>query len=424
MVLGCMRMRKLGYGQSVMFFGPTEVDSQIRKAGRLGHADHVDTLDVLRWAMLETCNDLIHHTPHWAHQGIQYKRKAEAERRYIETGNITLLEEGWTELESRTLEEMYGISNNSSPSTESLTSVVRSVPILDERLEQLGVQSLERSSVREDEEREASREIERQPQIERPPKSQPALHSIHPELIALVNTGSIPRGSSCFVPLSRLLEASHPQSRASWSSNLLATPDFCQTLANSPSTYLTEYMRPVNWVLSLRGGALIAMSPHEVNELIPQIRLSTAVRLHIYSPRVTQSMRSFSDLKFYSITGSSVLTMPSPSPLIQMQLNLWAGQLYLKSYDEYCWMCAFLGVYMEAENYEAEDIKIQSDGFVMPEDRQVLSRYRPEYALCGFSDSPVNMLRELIGRRRKGMEYTRTHIGNILYARKLTPSDF
>ncbi|KAF8602020.1 hypothetical protein BDV93DRAFT_584535 [Ceratobasidium sp. AG-I] len=421
---GCMRMRKLGHGQSVMFFAPAEVDGQIRKAGRLEPTDLVGTVDVLRWAMLETCHDLIHHIPHWAHQGAQYERRARAERGYIETRDISGLADGWTVPESRSLEEMYGISDYPSQSSEVLTNIVHGMPILNETLNLLGVQSLEYSSSREDEEREASREIERQPQIERLPKSKPAPHSIHPELCAFVNTGSIPHGSSCFAPLSRLPEAFHSQSPNAWSSNLLATADFGRTLANSTSDQLIDYMRPLNWVLYSRKGAIVAVSPYEVDALLPQIRLSTFVRLHVYSPRVTQAMRSFSDLQFYSVPSPSALNLPSPPPLVQMQLNLWAGQLYLKSYDEYCWLCAFLGIFMDTDGYEAEAVEVQSDGFVMPEDRQVLSGYRPEYALCRFPQSPVTMLRELIGRRRKGMEYARTHIGHILYARKLTPDDF
>lgn len=417
-------MRKLGHGQSVMFLAPADIDSQIRRAGRLGDTERVGASDILRWAMLETCSDLEHHISHWAEQGVEYKRRTEAEQKYTEAKDISVLKLGCTTPESRPLEEMYGMSHPKSQASGSLIAIARDIPSLCERLDLLGVWSLGDSSTEEEQEREANREIEREPQIERLPKPAPAVHSIHQDLSTFILTGSAPYGSSCLLPLFHPLSACHSQSLSAWSIILLATADFCQTLTSLAPDQLSDYMRPLNWVLSSRNGTLVALSPYEVNSLLPQIRASNAVRLHVYAPRVTQSMRSFSDLQFYSIPSGPTLNWSIPSPLIQMQLNLWAGQLYLKSYDEYCWFCAFLGIYMDPDSDGAENIDIQSDGFVMPENRLALASYRPEYALCRFSSSPVNMLRELVGRRRKGMDYMRTHLGQVLYARKVTPNDF
>ncbi|CUA77983.1 RNA replication protein [Rhizoctonia solani] len=53
---GCMRMRKLGHGQSVVFAAPPEIDAQIRKASPTPIQPDacINTLDILRWAMLKT----------------------------------------------------------------------------------------------------------------------------------------------------------------------------------------------------------------------------------------------------------------------------------------------------------------------------------------------------------------------------------
>ncbi|KAF8601975.1 hypothetical protein BDV93DRAFT_607791 [Ceratobasidium sp. AG-I] len=420
---GCMRMRKLGYGQSVMFFAPAEIDSQIRKAGNLTPTGHVDALDILRWAMLNTCHDLEHHISHWAQQGVEYKRRAEAEQQYLQTKNVSVLKEGWTTPESRPLEEMYGVSSSASPSSGSFTARARGFLDLSDRLDLLGVLSLEDPSMDEEQEREVSHEVERERQIERPPKSQSASHSIHQDLRTFVLTGSIPSYSSCFVSLFHPLQ-SQLQDLSVWSNTLLATADFCKTIANLPSNELNEYMRPLNWLLSGPNGVLMALSPFEVNELLPQIRSSRAVRLHVYAARVTHSMRSFSDLGFYSIPSLPTSSRVTPFPATQMQLNLWAGQLYFEDHQEYLALCAFLGICMDTDSHGGEEIRVQGDGFVLPADRKVLARYRPEYATCGFSSSPVNMLRELTGLRRKGMEYMRTNLGQVLHARKLTQNDF
>ncbi|KAI9569302.1 hypothetical protein HD554DRAFT_2092770, partial [Boletus coccyginus] len=57
-----------------------------------------------------------------------------------------------------------------------------------------------------------------------------------------------------------------------------------------PSTKL----RPVTWVVSGRGAhneVLVILSPYEANHLLPYIRSSDKVRLHLYTPRVAESMK-------------------------------------------------------------------------------------------------------------------------------------
>jgi hypothetical protein len=67
-----MRMRKLGHGQSVLFMAPQEVDRKIREAAGKTSSDVIRSLDILRWAMQETCADIQHHVPHWAQQGVDF----------------------------------------------------------------------------------------------------------------------------------------------------------------------------------------------------------------------------------------------------------------------------------------------------------------------------------------------------------------
>ncbi|CAE6431595.1 unnamed protein product [Rhizoctonia solani] len=109
---GCMRMRKLGHGQSVIFAAPPEIDAQIRNASPspIKPDARIDALDILRWAMLETCKDLKHHVPHWTQQGVEYFRRNLSEKEYEKIDDIATLAEGWTKPESRSLEEMLSKS--------------------------------------------------------------------------------------------------------------------------------------------------------------------------------------------------------------------------------------------------------------------------------------------------------------------------
>ncbi|KAG8733132.1 hypothetical protein FRC11_008540 [Ceratobasidium sp. 423] len=467
----CMRMRKLGHGQSVIFAAPPEIDTQIRNAspnpiepeangatqsqrfqddsetilgrflnliGRLTGSPSesfpksstlsvpsIDALDVLRWAMLETCKDLQHHVSHWAQQGIEFDRRYEAERQYEQTHNISVLQRGWTTPESRPLEEMYGVlSPDVMGNRAGFTQQAFDVPDLRRGLEYLGVKRLEDPSMDEEQEREVNHEVEREQQTQRPPKGQAASHSIHPDVRHFIDSGTISTSSSGILPLFHPFRAFNSQMSSSWSHLLFASADFLQTVSGSPTDRLSEYMRPVNWILTAPGDVRIVLSPHEVNELLPLIRRSSKVRLHVYAPRVSLSMLSFSDLQFFAIPASPRSSTPMGAlSAAQLQVDLFSGQLYFSSYEDYTTLCTTLGLYIPSSDDDSA-VEIGTDGFIKSEHRHHLVHRHPEYSNCDLSVSPIPGLKDLVGRRRKGMKYLLTHTGKVLHARSMTPEDF
>ncbi|KAB5592331.1 kinase-(PK-like) protein [Ceratobasidium theobromae] len=427
---GCMRMRKLGHGQSVMFAAPPEIDRQIRSASpnlkTLGSETRVEVVDVLRWAMLETCKDLGHHVAHWAQQGIDYRRRAEAEQKYEETKNILHLKEDWVLPESRSLEHLYGFPDKKCSSEHSgFSKETLEFAGLRERLRLLGIAKLSDPSIDEEQEREVSHEVERERQVERPDKGDPATHSVHEDIRHFVQTGQLRTQSSGILPLLHPLDSRLPGQFAKWSANLFASTDFFQTIVNLPINLekIGDYMRPINWIVQDANRNCLVLSPFEVNELLPLIRRSRVVQLHVYAPRVTQHMQPFSGFRFYSIP-SQLPTIPHISLRAQLQLDLFAGQLYLNDYDEYVLLCTMLGLYPLADRDSSLGIDFGSDGFINPNDRKKLIIYNPGYAECNFATSPIPVLKDLTGLRRKGMKYLLTHIGRILHSRILTKDDF
>jgi len=163
----------------------------------------------------------------------------------------------------------------------------------------------------------------------------------------------------------------------------------------------------------------VVMSPYEVNLLLQDIRASKFVRLHMYAPRTTQAMEPLDNLTFYC-------TPPLPSGNgppsfevrlnVRSQLNIWAGQLYLDSYETYLRLCLLLGV---SSNEGTAYSSVESDGFV-PSGGRAEEMVRE----CLFDESPLAMLKTLFGLRRKGMSYQQTHMGKILHARLLLEEDF
>jgi hypothetical protein len=198
-------------------------------------------------------------------------------------------------------------------------------------------------------------------------------------------------------------------STTEWSPSPLATADFTTTVFDSDGSRLSDYLRPINWILSSGSGknsAVIVISPFEANELLPIIRKKKKVRLHIYAPRVSFSMRSFSDLTFYSITNSPTNTWSAPAHA-RIELNLFSGQLYFDSREEYERVCGLLALSRAHPGATYSEV----DGFVPPQ-------YRTG-APSPFAESKVKILKKLLGLRRKGMGYYRTHLGQVLNASSL-----
>lgn len=422
-------MRNLGHGQSVIFAAPVEIDRQIRSAAPnpLDPDEQPDTLDVLRWAMLETCKDLQHHVSHWAQQGIEYKRRASAQQLYEATLDISILENGWKTPESRSLKELYAIPSPADTSARGGDFTQRAFGNSDlrQRLTTLGVKMLDDASMEEEQEREVIHEIEQEQQVERPAKGEPAPHALRQDVSYFIQTGAIPSRRIGILPLFYPFSSFGEQALTAWTPKLYASTDFLQTVGHLGPGSISDYMRPVNWIVKGPNGVLVALSPHEVNKLLPTIRQSNIISLHVYAPRVTQSMRSFSNLDFYSIPSRPKLPQPFIPSNTQLQLDLFAGQLYLSSYQDYTRICAVLGLYTFPISFEElTEIQVESDGFVKPEHRVGLVEYYPGYAICKFTTSPIPMLKDLIGQRRRGMKYLRTHMGQILHARNLTQDDF
>ena len=405
-------MRKLGHGHSIMFFAPLEIDRRIRSLASKGASDVIDTTDILQWVIHETCDDIQKRAPHWTQQGMDHSSRYAAWTNFCqdELSSEELLNE-WLQPEAKRLEDLYGPRNpsNSTP----LNADIR------QRCNELGVLSLCDVSMDEEQEREVIHEVERERQVQRPPRVPSATHSIHQAVVDFVKTGIVPTISKAFHPAFETLDATSAASNETriWSPYILATTDFQNTVRSLSKA--DDYLRPVMWVISGKRAdneVLVILSPHEANHLLPDIRSSDKVHLHLYTPRITKSMKPCDDLALYSIpTTPSGWTPPSS---LMDQLNLFSGQVYLKDYNTYIRLCRFLCVY--ARDLQGEvGIEAGCDGFISPNNRP--RRLQNDDT---FQTSPVGSLRKLMGIRRKGMRFAPTHMGKLLDGRLLSEADF
>jgi len=128
------------------------------------------------------------------------------------------------------------------------------------------------------------------------------------------------------------------------------------------------------------------------------------------------SARTLDDLSFCAIP---VVPKYSLNPPFAMLLNLFAGQLYLRSYEEYLSVCRFLGLGFRPSY---EQIQVACDGFISPTSRSEFDAVMERD--CPFTISPVEFVRILIALRRKGQSFQKSHLGRILHGELLAREDF
>jgi hypothetical protein len=147
----------------------------------------------------------------------------------------------------------------------------------------------------------------------------------------------------------------------------------------------------------------------------------------MYAPRVSRSMASLSNLRFHAIP--LLESWVSPPRGVRLQLDVFAGALYFDDWDAYIALGAFLGVHTPGSPvlYGRAEVPRQGDGFVRPEDRgetEKLQQLLVEFGGESFQRSPVDLLRRLVSLRRHGMDFIRTHVGQVLHGRALRDVDF
>jgi hypothetical protein len=424
----CMRMRKLGHGQSVVFCIPEEIRRKILSRKRTPDDVGIGVSDVLCWAITETWIDVRRNMPLWALQGRRFENQHELWTAASADGLSHMSESHATkflEPESQSLEHRYRPGTVAHIMPLSRAGENENLQHILNRCSQFDKLEHHAASLQEEQERELSPEIMRERELQRPPPAEPATHYVHPELNAFVVDGTLQRNSEVFKPAFETLRSTSAATHGDVSqfpSDVLVTVDFASTIQSSGEcTLLDAYQRPVQWVLTSVGNScdntvkhMVIISPYEAHILQTDIRRSKAVRLHLYAPRSNLAIRPMDGLDLYVVSRMS--GMPTLPPHLITQLNLFAGQLYLRSFENYVEVCTTLGLtWRKAE----EGSIIAADGFIVRNASGQLT------SGSGFRESPVTFLRVLMTKiRRNCEEIDKTHVGAILSGQLLRPSDF
>ncbi|KAG7289873.1 hypothetical protein NEMBOFW57_006250 [Staphylotrichum longicolle] len=389
LVQACMRMRKLGQGQSVSFIVSPEMQKRIRGLRNITDGRPLAVPDVLAWAISEAWDETVRSVPLWATQGVRHLRQEAIWKETDTTGGFTRSSvKAYLEPDAMSLEQRY--SPGPATTHDTITTLMASLNLDAEpspednelaaiKTKLLAFKCSTRTSsstsptLQEEQERELAPEIEQERQVCRPPPRKARAHNLHADVVLLARTGTIRAGSSAFVPAFTTLSttsaaALFADDLSAFPTDLLATRDF--TLAvefsqkrNDTDPYLYDaHQRPVQWLLLTRPSTdpdhpqtMVIISPHEAALLKPTLASSTSpVSLHAYHPRLTLSHRTMEHLNTYTVPACAS-TWPTPPDSLITQLNLFAGQLYLRNYAEYVRMCRYLGLSYTKNSGEGEE---------------------------------------------------------------------
>ena len=128
------------------------------------------------------------------------------------------------------------------------------------------------------------------------------------------------------------------------------------------------------------------------------------------------SVRTLEDLSFCAVPA---VPESWSTPAITKQLNLFAGQLYIRTYEEYKSLCGFLGLCSQPPD---DHMEVACDGFITPP-----NRFQSDVIMaptCPFMISPVAFLRIFMALRRKGQSFTASHFGRILNGELISREHF
>lgn len=419
----CMRMRKLGHGQRIIFCVPEEIEHKIMrmKEGSSQASSIVTVSDILKWAISETMEDTTRCIPLWVTQGLRFRNHSRLwnQREDSSFVHATDWAKSFLEDEAKSVEERYrpGFARNNLLEAGDDIDEIFKQKVSDHRIH---MHELHEGGLQEEQERELSPEAEEERQIERPPPADPLRHRLHINVRQLIRRGfvNLKDGGfkSAFATLDTTSAAKFVQVDQ-FPRHLLVTDDFARTVQLNfiNGDQSDFFQRPVNWIITSkkRPDTLFILSAYEVQELLSEIKASPYVTLHLYAPRASMSQRPLDQLDLYTVPERTVTSI---SPGTTSLLNLFAGQLYMQSYEEYITMCDMLGLAWK----DMGDAEVEADGFIS---RGVNTGALVEETR--FTHSPTKFLKVfLTSVRRNNESIEKTHMGKLLSGDLLGRAEF
>ncbi|CEJ82151.1 hypothetical protein VHEMI02235 [[Torrubiella] hemipterigena] len=407
MVQASMRMRKLGEGQTVTFFIPQEVEHKVRQLISIDACRSIIVNDILLWAIHQTWQEVRRSSPIWASQGLGFTRQR----------GIIASQENDQDDKAR----------SSSRITTMIAAAVHSAAqrhiashAFAQKLLEPEYQTLEQRFCwkhNDEQERELCPEMLQEMEIQTNPQIDPADHYIRDSLRHVIKTGEIKDNGFISAFESLLAKNRHTTKLlAPLRTELRVTNDFALVIKGVDPNTRTSFHRHVRWVLVVNQPTgqtgMIVISPFEAETLWAEIKQSKHVTLHSYSPRQLLNYPPIDGLWRRSTADrrrTSGEAKPKPIPIdLLSDLNIFAGQLYFRSYDEYWHVAQRLGIPIPNKAPTSQD-----------------SLFIPDAGPTFQMAKVESFVRDIISiTRREARGADLTHMGKLLRGMALTPEDF
>jgi hypothetical protein len=377
----------------------------------------LDSSDVIRWLLEQSCNAIEQLEPLHFSQGNDYLRRTQAKLDNPDSQQDETQRNRYVSVlqchESTTLKQLYE-PKYAQRRKESKTNFVASLQDFATSLKQRRKDfrdqgSAVHSSALEEveQEREIENEVEDVREVQVPIHFTPLKPSIlHQDIEEFATTGRLPADSDAFEPMFCTLQktalgiSQGSLTAANKVSRLFVSTQFSRTVrlpANEPND---NFLRPVHYLMwSCLAGVCLIVSPEEADLLIPILRSSLCPEVHliIYEAPVTRrGCQNFNNLDYYAVPPLSV-KFRAPDWL-KIELGIFAGRLYF-DWTEKAVILEYLGLSAGGDQTE----------FTVPTGQEA------------FAKKPLTFLHEWLAVRRKGQDFEHTPIGFLTTGKPLSP---
>ncbi|KAI0880451.1 uncharacterized protein GGS22DRAFT_84023 [Annulohypoxylon maeteangense] len=452
-VQAAMRLRQLGTTQSVAFFAPPEVNQSIRDLCGKVDSEWINSYDVIRWLISNTCDGIEQLQPLYYSQGTDYCNRMQAAEDFpnflVDDDHRAAFINAIKHKERQTLQQLYGPQSRakvdaSAKTNPKIAGFAKELESRKKNFQDTG-QAVHASALQEvEQEREMENEVEAVRQVKKPlPYTPHKFPGLHRDLETFARTGRIPAGSDHFIHILRALArtALGRKYKVNYdisSSQLFISSEFERTVKLIIESANDNFMRPVQWILHTGSPeAAIVVTPEEAEHLIQIIQETerggqiSPTRLLTYAAPVTRRMMHFNKLSFYSMPPISGDWQPSE--WLATELGFFAGRLYF-DWSEYHSICNMLGIDLstpgmdEFDSSEMDTDQQTASGEVSSDpdgSQRVASNPRPNsiptgQKLKGLTSKPYTFTQEYLAVRRRGQDFTHTPMGFLCNGKPLS----
>lgn len=434
-VQAAMRLRQLGTSQSVLFMATPEVHRSILDVCEKPWQSKIDSGDVIRWIIDNTCAGIEQLQPLYYSQGKDFCARMQAVLSHPDAcdrdDDRDIFIKSIIQKEKLTLADMYGLCANSKNTNKNTITEKRLKSYADDlenmrKLFQDNGTAVHASVLQEvEQQREVTKESESVRQLKLPPKfSSLKFPGLHDDLKQLLHTGHMPpTAANCsnFIPAFDALSKSvaglkHKVHMSEKDPLLFVTTEFQRTVRMHATEPTESYLRPVQYILwcPLINKAVIVI-PEEAEAIISYMRAPGYSNTHLlyYAAPVTKKMLAhFNSMNFYSIP--PLHDTWSAPVWLKIQVGIFSGRLYFE-WDEYKEIHEFLGIlapHVDTSLCKQEKAIVQNGDFAA----QKKQKLQP------IAQNPLAFINEWISNRRKGKDIGYTPMGYIVQGNPLDPT--